>query len=318
MVLGTGGHAEEREDEMSQPNLSRRANPMLAKLRVGAIETLYDAYAAAGMPIRDSIDGGAGAGHLTAKMLPRSTGTVYAFEPFPGNHRFLHEAERVVLMRDALAESETERSFYVPSVVSPDSAWGQRGMAGYSSVGALVNEDRAAQCREMNKGELLRVRCVAADEVIPQSARIDAIKLDLQGGELNALKGMKRLARSARFLWIEYTAQFGIVSHLVSEGFVFFDTEYLISGEPTDELREHFEVTVPDYTLSTGAKACFAFTRKPVDADFENWLKDKKSRLRVLQTDIVAVHESQVAPFIAALARIPFPAAAESVTLSHA
>lgn len=293
---------------MTTQDLSRRVNPMLARLRVGVIEALYDAYTAAGMPIRDSLDGGAGAGHVTNKMLERSTGRVYAFEPFPGNHRFFVEKPRVTLHKAALAEAEGERLFYVPSVVTPESSWGKRGMAGYSSVGALVSETRATKLRETPIGELMHVRCVAADEVIPSGAPVDVIKLDLQGGELNALRGMKRLARGARFLWIEYSAQTGVLAHLVSEGFVFFDTEYLISGAPTDELREHFWISKADYTLSTGAKACFAYTRKPIDEDYEKWLQDKKGRLGVWQTDIVAVHESQIAPFIAALARIPFPA----------
>lgn len=293
---------------MATPDLSRRVNPMLAKLRVGTIDALYEAYAAAGMTIRDSLDGGAGAGHVTDKMLARSTGRVYAFEPFSENHRFFGEKPRVTLHKSALAESKGERSFYVPSVVTPESSWGKRGMAGYSSVGALVSEARANMLRETPKGELLRVPCVAADDVIPKGSPVDAIKLDLQGGELNALRGMKRLARGARFLWIEYSAQTGVLSHLVNDGFVFFDTEYLISGAPTDEIREHFWISKADYTLSTGAKACFAYTRKPIDEDYEKWLQDKKGRLGVWQTDIVAVHESQIAPFIAALARIPFPA----------
>ena len=100
---------------------------------------LLKAYRTAGISLDSAIDGGAGSGNTAEAMLPHLDGFVYAFEPFPGNHRFFEGCdERIKLISHALAERHKTMSFRVASVVGEDSDWGRRGMQGYSSLGRLV------------------------------------------------------------------------------------------------------------------------------------------------------------------------------------
>jgi FkbM family methyltransferase len=293
----------------AKPNFDFKVNQLLSKLRVNAIETLLDAYNDANMPIRNCIDGGSGAGRLTQKMAERCRGTVYAFEPFPGNHRFYTEMDGVELHKAAMAAEPGEQSFFVHSVVEADSTWAKkRGLEGYSSVGLLVTDEQAKE-RQAKKpeGQLLTVPCVAADDVVPEDRTVDAIKLDLQGGELESLKGMERIAPEAKFIWIEYSGQFGLAKYLTSHGYIVFDTEYLIRGAPADSTREHFAISKGDFTLSTGAKTCFGYPKYYIDGNYETWIREMKKSIKLIQTDIVAVHKTKLRQFLDAVSRIPFP-----------
>lgn len=288
---------------MSEPGtqVKNEVSPLLSQLRIGGVEEMFDAYAKAGKPIRDSIDGGSGAGRLSRKMMERSTGTVFAFEPFPGNHRFYTEdLARIRLYRAALADEPGKKSFFVGSTVESDSTWAkERGLEGYSSVGYLADEELASKRQEKNPdAQVLTVKCIAADQSLPIARPIDVVKLDLQGGELDALKGMERIARRAQFLWIEYTGQFGLAKYLWRKRFTLFDTEYLFRGKPTDAIREKFHITKDDFTLTSGASTCFGYPKEPIEGDYEEAFREMKKSLNLIQTDIVAVHPNQLESFM--------------------
>jgi len=69
---------------------------------------------------------------------------VYTFEPFPGNHRFFRSEEsQIKLIPCALAATEGSMPFRVSSTVDENSAWGKKGMVGYSSVGFLVTGEQS-------------------------------------------------------------------------------------------------------------------------------------------------------------------------------
>ncbi len=284
-------------------------NPLLSRLRVSAIESMLESYAGAGIEIRDCIDGGAGAGRLSRKMMERCTGTVFAFEPFPGNHRFYdtEETERIRLFKAALADQAGKKSFFVGSTVDSKSKWAkERGLEGYSSVGYLVDEDLAAKRQEKNpNGQVLTVNCIAADERLPIARPIDVVKLDLQGGELDALKGMERIARRAQFLWIEYSGQFGLVKYLRRKGYTLFDTEYLFRGEPTDAIRERFEISKDSFTLTSGATTCYGYPREAIEGDYVKAFREMKKSLNLIQTDLVAVHKNQLETFLRVVGKMP-------------
>lgn len=170
--------------------------------RVTSFARLLDAYAISGNRLRNAVDGGAGSGTTAEEMIKHLTAesVVYAFEPFPGNHRFFGNChERVVLRKQALAETHRSVVFNVPAVVGEDSEWGRRGMVGYSSGGRISLPGRA--------GLNFEVEAVAADDAIPNPDEIDFVKLDLEGGEVNALKGMPRILANAKFLWCEFKGQ---------------------------------------------------------------------------------------------------------------
>ncbi len=275
-------------------------NPLLGQLRVNSLEQLMAAYRDSNHELRDGIDGGAGAGVLTAQMLEYSTGTIHAFEPFPGNHRFHEDHSRVKFYKSALAEAASVGQFYVSSTISPDSPWSQ-SLSGYSSVGYLLDEFKSMKAENAPSEKLCEVPCVSADEVIPEYCPVDVVKLDLQGGELNALLGMPRIISKAEFLWVEYTAQRDLAAMLVDHGFLLFDTEYFFMGAPTAEIQSRFTISNPEMMLSTGAKACFGFAKDVPLENYEEWFKSMRQELNMVQTDLVCVHRDRLDSFVAAL-----------------
>ena len=270
-------------------------NEMMATKQISSFETLLGAYHEAGVEIEFALDGGAGAGHTAQRMLDHLRGgTVYAFEPFPGNHRFFEGRDaRIVLFKNALAAKSKTMTFRVPGVVSADSAWGQGAMEGYSSLGYLVDDsdDEPAHTD-------IEVDCVRADEVI--ASRIDFVKLDLQGGELAALRGMTGFLSEVMCMWIEFTGQPELMDYLANEGFILFDTEFFFWGEPTPRARELFDVSGEGVPLSTGQTTWTGF-KKSRWKNFEVEFHTLKQEIRLGWTDLVCINKKRLDEFVAAL-----------------
>jgi hypothetical protein len=127
--------------------------------------------------------------------------------------------------------------------------------------------------------------------------------LDLQGGELNALKGMVRLQRDAYLLWIEYTGQDGLLEYLISQDYLIFDTEYFFLGSPSEDAKRRFEVSRENITLSTNAKAWFGFKRTPWQ-DYFAQFNQFRSEHHMVQTDLVCINKRYFADFLKALSFI--------------
>jgi len=271
-------------------------NGLMSAMKVRTFDRLLKAYQAGGTVFHDAIDGGAGSGKTAQEMLGymSADSTVYAFEPFPGNHRFFANCDsRIKLIPKALAEISKEMSFLVTSTVNTDSVWGRRGMEGYSSVGKLI--DGAGQ-----PGKILSVECTRADNEIPKISKIGFIKLDLQGGELNALKGCTEFLSSVAVMWVEYSGQAGLMDFLHDNDFMAFDTEYMFSGTPSPEARNTFDVSRKDVILSNDVMAWFGF-RKSSWLSYEADLMRFKKAFRLIQTDLVCVNKRHLSKFIAAL-----------------
>lgn len=273
-------------------------NDLMSIKRVSTFERILAAYANAGIDLHNALDGGAGSGATAKAMLTHlgESAHVYAFEPFPGNHRFFLDCgPRIELIPKALAEISKTMSFHVPSVVSADTEWGKRGMAGYSSVGFLRNTDDLK-----TDPKTILVDCVRADDVISDKEKIGFIKLDLQGGELNALKGMTRLLKSASVLWVEFIGKDPfLLDYIIDSGYIVFDTEYFFMGRPTDEAQKLFDVSRQDITLSTNASAWFGFKKRPWN-DFMSEFKNYQDAFKLVQTDLLCINKEYVDQFLAA------------------
>lgn len=260
-------------------------NNLFAARRISDFRSVLEAYKKGGVPIRNCVDGGAGSGSTSRHMLKYSSGNVYAFEPFPGNHRFFETVPpQIRLMKYALDETPGFKAFRVASTVSTDSVWGQKGMAGYSSVGFLTSQPNE---------EDMRVECVRGDDLV--DAPIDFLKLDLQGAELGALRGMSRIASECLFAWIEFSGQSGLLDYL-QERFEVYDTEYFFLGEPSDEARELFDVSRENYTLSTGKTVWFGF-RKRLWTDFPREFAECMRDFKMTQTDLICINRARLAEF---------------------
>lgn len=275
-------------------------NDLLSKLRISEFRQLLRLYNSAGIDLYNAIDGGAGSGQTSMIIADylQSDSVVYAFEPFPGNHRFFEGKDpRIKLMKYALAHGNGVANFCVPSVVSSNSLWGERGLEGYSSIGHFTNlspdDDR----------NVIQVQCVKADDVIPETAKVGFIKLDLQGAELSALQGMDRILSDAFFLWVEFAGQAGLLDFFTKRDYAVFDTEYLFSNPRPAEAINKFEVSKDNYELSTGASAWFGFKREPWTCFNTEFLQFQRS-YSMMQTDLVCVHRSKLTFFLNALSRI--------------
>lgn len=260
-------------------------NDLMSRLRVGDFQSVLDACGRAGVPIRHCIDGGAGYGSTAKHMLRRCTGDVFAFEPFPGNHRFYDGIDpRIHLMPYALAEDEGTRSFFVVSTVQEDSPWGKKGLTGYSSTGRIVKEP---------KDGALTVRSVRADDAV--GGPVDFIKLDLQGGELDALQGMKRLAAGCLFMFVEYGGQPGLLDYLRND-FEVYDTSYVFYKEKTPQALELFDCH-REVQNSVGRMTWHGFRRQPWGEDYEGELKAARKQFGLTQTDLVCVNKRRASEF---------------------
>lgn len=123
------------------------------------------------------IDGGAhiGAYTLTAGHRIGPAGRVLAFEP---NRRSFGLLERNIVLNRL-----------EPAVAARNLALAERG----GSRSFFADEDASKSgLSPRGRGEPTDVRCVALDE-LPELDRIDVLKLDIEGGEVAALKGMRRL-----------------------------------------------------------------------------------------------------------------------------
>jgi FkbM family methyltransferase len=256
-------------------------NTLLSSMKVKHFTEILKAYRKAEITLRNAIDGGAGFGSTSKKILDflGPKGVVFAFEPFPGNHRFFETLDsRIQLHKSALAETNKTMGFRVPSVVKENSTWGEKDMTGYSSVGFLSE----------NSYDTV-VQCVRADDVIPNHHTVDFIKLDLQRGEYNALRGMQSILKHVKIMWVEYIEGQELLNFLANSGFLIFDTQYLFLGKPTQNALQFFELSDEPFKLSTDRTAWYGFKKK----DWKNFLIEfhaYKKEFGLIQTDLVCVN----------------------------
>ncbi len=270
---------------------------LLSALRVSGFEAILEAYAASGTPMKNALDGGAGSGQTSEVMAKHLApgGVVHAFEPFPGNHRFFAERDpRVILHKKALSAAPGSVPFHVPAVVAEDSAWGRRGLAGYSSGGRIAKKDG---------GHNYDVEAVPADVYLSDEGPIDFVKLDLEGGEVDAMKGMPKIIDGARLFWIEFKGQPDLLSSLVESGMLLFDTSYLFYGDPSEEALKLFEPERTKIGMSNGRTAWTGFRKVGWNAYLSEFA-DCAKRFNMIQTDLVCVNRRHLREFTQALARL--------------
>jgi FkbM family methyltransferase len=156
----------------------------LQALRRGEIESLTtNLFACVIRPGMVVVDIGAFVGWYTllAARQVGERGKVYAFEPDPRNYELLSENLRVNQLH--------AQAICLPQAVS--------NQAGFQRIfrGADQSRDSSIPCSD--EGTSIMVPKVVLDEILDPTLRVDVIKLDIDGGEVNALRGMRETLKRA-------------------------------------------------------------------------------------------------------------------------
>lgn len=241
------------------------------------------------------VDGGAGLGETAAKMmkaLPDDDFRIIAFEPNGSNVEAFRETDkRITLIPKAMGAENGQAEFFVSQNTQRTSDTNKYLVLGTSFVGRL-----SLQADAKRDGARYLVDVVPMAETLRDMglSSADFIKLDLQGGELDALKGAGDLLKSVQWMWIEYGGQPGLLNFLKDSDFILFDTEYLFSGEPTESVLETFTITRSG-TNSINRKIFFG-RRKKIWFDYEERFKHFRKE-GMIQTDLVAVSPRYIEAF---------------------
>jgi FkbM family methyltransferase len=129
------------------------------------------------------VDAGANIG-IYSEFLSRCVGpngVVHSFEPCPDNFMRLRRAARKL-----------------PNVFPCSAAVGERSGETLLYVSDKLNVDHRAYATEGNARCALQVGIVALDDYFKPGERVDLLKLDVQGYELHALQGAKRIVNENR------------------------------------------------------------------------------------------------------------------------
>lgn len=248
------------------------------------------------------IDGGAGLGEISERILKSTAGnrgSVVAFEPNPENIRQFQVTDpRLILVDEALSNEAGTAEFMVTSnTVIRDNDTNRFRQTGTSYVGKLTPD---GETERSQTAEYYPVRVCRLDATLKKLGleRADFVKLDLQGGETQALQGLGALLPTVKWMWIEFTNQPGLLPLLEKNGFILFDTKYLFVGPPIELIEELFEVSRGG-TNSIG-KQIFFGRRKHVWRDYERGFTFARTKRRMVQTDLVAVAPHYLSVFLEA------------------
>lgn len=164
------------------------------------------------------VDVGADYGYysLLVAKLSHNQANIHAFEPSINRYdqyllpNIRRNKYKIHTYRLALSDSNTPAKFYLDG----------------GSLYNVKNED---------KGET--VECNLMDNVIPQNTRIDLVKIDVEGGEINVIRGMERILKDNPQIQLIIEINPGvlaraghsgeeILSHLTNRGFDMYRIEH--------------------------------------------------------------------------------------------
>ena len=153
------------------------------------------------------VDGGANIGYATSILAARvgPRGKVHSFEPDPRSfgelQRNVAEWEQrgqrgaFVLHASALGARSGTATLQVPASFE----WN----GGRARIESAAAEEDAIS--ELDRGiTKLQVKLVTLDEVFSQGENVSVVKLDVEGFELDALKGMEQMLRERRIRYVVF------------------------------------------------------------------------------------------------------------------
>ena len=125
-----------------------------------------------------AVDAGANIG-IYSQFLSRCVGpagAVHSFEPSPKSFKHLHAATREL-----------------PNVRALEAALGERSGKGELYLSSTLNVDHRSYITESFSREVIPIEIIALDDYFKPAERVDLVKMDIQGYELHALHGARRV-----------------------------------------------------------------------------------------------------------------------------
>jgi FkbM family methyltransferase len=145
-----------------------------------AKQKIVQKYVRPGMVIYD-IGANAGYYSLLFSRLVGPTGKVFAFEPLPGNLEFLRRHIEINRLSNVTV---------IPAAVSAEDGVGHFQVRAHNSMGALSDSK-----------DDLQVQTRSLDQFLKDHPRPDLIKMDIEGGESDALRGSRNLLQINKTTW---------------------------------------------------------------------------------------------------------------------
>ena len=138
------------------------------------------------------------------KIFPKLK--IFAFEPSE-TYEFLkkkyHNDKNIKLSNIAIDKKKGKRKFYYHTFNSNNTS----GLSGFYKI----NKDSKdhIRLRLSKRNEILKkinfnysVNCMSLDDIFKKKIKVDLLKIDTQGNELNVLKGSKKLLKNTKFIKI--------------------------------------------------------------------------------------------------------------------
>lgn len=288
----------------NRENTTMYVSLLLSDLNINCFSEILAPYSKINSNLKVCVDGGAGLGQTAEKIfkgLPEDDIRVIAYEPNPKNiASFKYKDPRLTVVEAALGDVEGEAEFLVAQTTQRESENNPYLVKGTSFVGKLttstVNENEQHNAKEKYPVRVTRLEQNLASLGFDQ---LDFIKLDLQGGELAALKGLGEMINKVHWMWIEYGGQAKLLDFLETHDFILFDTEYLFFGKITENIERDFRITRQG-TNSIGTTIFFG-RRKHIWKDYKKEFNYCKKHYGLIQTDLVVVSKSKLSFFVDAL-----------------
>jgi len=142
---------------------------------------------------------------------------------------------------------------------------------------------------------LSEIRLARGDDDLPSNASIDLLKIDIQGGELKALRGLEKHLSAIDFLWVEYTgSQPGLLRYLRKHDFVLFESAYVFEFGDLGVLARRSFIPIDELDLAPGLKGLKARKVRPW-VNFGVEFQYLKRFERMIQTDLACIRRSRLA-----------------------
>lgn len=152
---------------------------------------------------------------VIASKLTGDSGQVYCFEPEPSNYELLLKNMRLNKCKNMITE---------PIAVGDKSG----GALLYKESGSIGTHSLIPKTYEGQ--QTIEVNVVSLDKYFKNRKRIDVMKLDVEGFELNVLNGAKDTLKKVKVLFFEYTSSVDNSNKKVwPEGLNYFSNFYIIN-----------------------------------------------------------------------------------------